>query len=59
MGGSAGILCAFKSLVENADSDVNWTSDRPLHALLCLAENSVGSDATRPDDVHVFYSGTW
>lgn len=57
MGGSAGILCAWKALVENATSDVNGSSDRPLHAVLCLAENSVGPDATRPDDVHVFYSG--
>jgi len=30
---------------------------RPLHALLCLAENSVGPDATRPDDIHTMLSG--
>jgi probable aminopeptidase NPEPL1 len=29
----------------------------PVHALLCIAENSVGPSATRPDDVHTFYSG--
>ena len=23
-----------------------------LHALLCLAENSIAAEATRPDDVH-------
>jgi probable aminopeptidase NPEPL1 len=58
MGGSAGILCAWKALVENSDCTVNGSSNnRPIHALLCLAENSVGPDATRPDDVHVFYSG--
>mmetsp|Transcript_22209 Transcript_22209/g.37615 ORF Transcript_22209/g.37615 Transcript_22209/m.37615 type:complete len:513 (-) Transcript_22209:236-1774(-) len=58
MGGSAGILCAWKALVENSECHVNGSSNtRPIHALLCLAENSVGPDATRPDDVHVFYSG--
>lgn len=30
---------------------------RSLHALLCIAENSVSSIATRPDDVHTMYSG--
>ena len=28
-----------------------------LHAVLCLAENSIGPLATRPDDVHTLYSG--
>lgn len=28
-----------------------------LHAVFCLAENSVGPLATRPDDVHTLYSG--
>ena len=28
-----------------------------LHAVLCLAENSVGPVATRPDDIHTLYSG--
>lgn len=28
-----------------------------LHVVLCLAENAVGPKATRPDDVHTFYSG--
>ena len=60
MGGSAGILCAWKALVENSESTVHGCSNnRPIHALLCLAENSVGPDATRPDDVHVFYSGMY
>lgn len=52
MGGSAGVLCAFKSLVETRAAP-----DRPLHALLCLAENSISADATRPDDVQTFFSG--
>ena len=29
----------------------------PLHAILCLAENAVSAKATRPDDIHVMYSG--
>ena len=28
-----------------------------LHALFCLAENAVGPNATRPDDIHTLYSG--
>ena len=28
-----------------------------LHALFCLAENAVGPLSTRPDDIHLFYSG--
>ena len=28
-----------------------------LHAVLCLAENSVSDRSTRPDDVHILYSG--
>lgn len=28
-----------------------------LHAVFCLAENSVGPKATRPDDIHLLYSG--
>ncbi len=58
MGGSAGVLCAFKSLVENS-ATAGGSGDRPIHALLCLAENSVSADATRPDDIHVFYSGRY
>jgi len=49
-GGAAGILGAFKVAVANGFSDT-------LHAVLCLAENSVGPEATRPDDVHTMYSG--
>ncbi|XP_063900518.1 probable aminopeptidase NPEPL1 isoform X2 [Zophobas morio] len=48
MGGSAG---AFVSLVESGKLKTS------LHCLLCIAENSVSSKATRPDDVHLLYSG--
>lgn len=49
-GGAAAILGAFKVAVENGFTDT-------LHAVLCLAENSVGPLATRPDDIHTLYSG--
>lgn len=49
-GGAAGILGAFKAAVE-----CGFTEN--LHAVLCIAENSVGPTATVPDDVHTLYSG--
>ena len=50
MGGAAAILAAFEAAV-------NLGSTRRLTAILCLAENAVGPDATRPDDVIHMYSG--
>ena len=50
MGGSAGVLGAFQAIVK-------CNLKFPVHALLCIAENSVGPLATRPDDIHTFYSG--
>ncbi|CAM9166754.1 unnamed protein product, partial [Ectocarpus fasciculatus] len=50
MGGSAAVLGAFQSI---ALAGVSY----PVHGLMCIAENSVGPLATRPDDVHTFYSG--
>ncbi|KAM4692243.1 putative aminopeptidase NPEPL1 [Rhinophrynus dorsalis] len=49
-GGAAAVLGAFKAAVKQGFKD-------NLHALFCLAENSVGPNATRPDDIHVLYSG--
>ncbi|ETE71194.1 putative aminopeptidase NPEPL1, partial [Ophiophagus hannah] len=49
-GGAAAILGAFKATVKQGFKD-------NLHAVFCLAENSVGPNATRPDDIHVLYSG--
>lgn len=49
-GGAAGILGAFRAAVECGFSE-------NLHAVLCIAENSVGPIATVPDDVHILYSG--
>lgn len=50
MGGAAGVLGAFCALVESGYK-------QNLHCLLALAENSVASNATRPDDIHVLFSG--
>uniref|UniRef100_A0A8C2GRM0 Aminopeptidase like 1 n=1 Tax=Cyprinus carpio TaxID=7962 RepID=A0A8C2GRM0_CYPCA len=49
-GGAAAILGAFKAAVKQGFKD-------NLHAVFCLAENSVGPTATRPDDIHTLYSG--
>ncbi|XP_020792615.1 probable aminopeptidase NPEPL1 [Boleophthalmus pectinirostris] len=49
-GGAAAILGAFKATIKRGFKD-------NLHAVFCLAENSVGPTATRPDDIHTLYSG--
>jgi len=49
-GGAAGILGAFYAAV-------NQGFDQNLHAIFCLAENAVSDRSTRPDDVHILYSG--
>jgi probable aminopeptidase NPEPL1 len=52
MGGSAGVFGGFvAAVVTDAAKNVN------LHAVLCLAENSVSERSTRPDDVLTSYSG--
>eukprot|EP00297_Palpitomonas_bilix_P024593 CAMPEP_0113901922 /NCGR_PEP_ID=MMETSP0780_2-20120614/21535_1 /TAXON_ID=652834 /ORGANISM="Palpitomonas bilix" /LENGTH=488 /DNA_ID=CAMNT_0000894613 /DNA_START=35 /DNA_END=1501 /DNA_ORIENTATION=- /assembly_acc=CAM_ASM_000599 len=50
MGGSAAVLMAFRHAVLNG-------AKTAIHAILCLAENSVAANATRPDDIHTLYSG--
>mmetsp|Transcript_5824 Transcript_5824/g.4993 ORF Transcript_5824/g.4993 Transcript_5824/m.4993 type:complete len:238 (-) Transcript_5824:19-732(-) len=52
MGGSAGLLGAFGAIVE---SDVHL--GKPLYFIGCLAENSIGPDAFRMDDIITMYSG--
>lgn len=52
MGGAAAILSAFGASVRSQNPP-----NRPLHAVLCLAENSVASHATRADDILYMYSG--
>ena len=49
-GGAAGLLFAFKQAVQNG-------FNQNLYCILCLAENSVGPLATRPDDIITAYSG--
>lgn len=49
-GGAAAILGGFYAAVKNGFK-------QNLHAVFCLAENSVGPNATRPDDIHRLYSG--
>lgn len=52
MAGSAACLGSFRSLVL-----AGGLASRPLHAVLCIAENSVDSRAFRPDDVLTMLSG--
>ncbi|XP_055547629.1 probable aminopeptidase NPEPL1 [Wyeomyia smithii] len=49
-GGAAAILGAFYAAVKSGFR-------QNLHAVFCLAENSVGPNSTRPDDIHKLYSG--
>uniref|UniRef100_A0A182P0F0 Cytosol aminopeptidase domain-containing protein n=1 Tax=Anopheles epiroticus TaxID=199890 RepID=A0A182P0F0_9DIPT len=49
-GGAAAILGGFYAAVKSGFR-------QNLHAVFCLAENSVGPSATRPDDIHRLYSG--
>lgn len=50
MGGAAAVLGAFRVAVHQ-QAPFN------ISAILCLAENAIGPDATRPDDVLTMYSG--
>jgi len=50
MGGAAAVIAAFQAAVQ-------LNSQHRIIAILCLAENSVGPEATRPDDVLTMYSG--
>eukprot|EP00741_Cyanophora_paradoxa_P022922 tig00021525_g22142.t1 len=52
MGGSAGVLHAFAALVGGG-----LAKDIALHCILCLAENAIGPEATRNDDILYMYSG--
>ncbi len=50
MGGAAAVYTAFKTAIEQG-----W--EHPLSAILCLAENAIGSRSVRPDDIITMYSG--
>lgn len=49
-GGAAAVLGAFRAAVKLGFSE-------NLHAVFCLAENAVGPNSTRPDDILTLYSG--
>uniref|UniRef100_D4A3E2 Aminopeptidase-like 1 n=1 Tax=Rattus norvegicus TaxID=10116 RepID=D4A3E2_RAT len=60
-GGAAAILGAFRAAIKQGPSlpvscGLQGFKDN-LHAVFCLAENAVGPNATRPDDIHLLYSG--
>ena len=50
MGGAAAVLAAF-------DAAVAAQVPYEISAVLCLAENAIGPEATRPDDILTLYSG--
>jgi probable aminopeptidase NPEPL1 len=50
MGGAAAVIAAFAAAVRSG-------FPHTLHAVLCLAENAIGPDATRNDDILTMYSG--
>ena len=50
MGGSAAVFGAFRAAVQAG-------VDYKITAVLCLAENAVGPESTRPDDILVMHSG--
>ena len=52
MGGAAALLGAFEAAVE-----IGVGADKALHLVLCLAENAIGPNAVRNDDVLTGFSG--
>ncbi|NUN15214.1 MAG: leucyl aminopeptidase family protein [Myxococcales bacterium] len=50
MAGAAAVLAAFATAVRTGYAG-------NLYAVLCIAENAIGPDATRPDDILTLYSG--
>jgi len=53
MGGSAGVLGAFLALAKAG----GLPSGQPLHCVLCIAENAIGSRCFLHDDILTGYSG--
>lgn len=49
MGGAAAVLGAFESIVKTVE--VTGFSSH-LYAVICLAENAIGPEAYRPDDMY-------
>jgi probable aminopeptidase NPEPL1 len=55
MGGAAAVLSAFVAFVRSVPYQP--VVKRPVHAILCLAENAVANHALRADDIITLYSG--
>jgi len=53
MGGAAGTFGAFLALAKSG----GLPSGRPLHCVLCIAENAIGSACFLQDDILTCYSG--
>jgi probable aminopeptidase NPEPL1 len=51
MGGAAAVLGAFCTLIKSG------ALTKGLHCLLCIAENQISPEATRPDDILKMLSG--
>ncbi len=51
-GGAAAMLAAYKAICLNPPNDIST-----IQVILCLAENSIGPDAVRNDDIITFKSG--
>lgn len=52
LGGAAGLLAAFCTLVKSGFKE-------ELHCCLCIAENHISPDSTKPDDVIKLLSGKY
>ena len=50
-------LMCFFSILGAFYAAVRIGFSENLHAVFCLAENSVSERSTRPDDIHILYSG--
>ena len=55
LGGAAGVMGAFEYVCKSSESvDESWGE---IELILCIAENSIGGDAFRNDDVITLLSG--
>ena len=57
MSGSGAVLGAFQLLAGIAAKDTSLELKAPLIAALCLAENCIGPNSYRPDDIIAMHSG--
>ncbi|MDX9719956.1 MAG: leucyl aminopeptidase family protein [Myxococcota bacterium] len=57
MGGMKGDMAAAAAVLHAYATAVQEGFPHRLHAILCLAENAIGTEAFRPDDILTMYSG--